>query len=137
MDSIILDKKIDSILCCLTRIEQRLPINEDEFLLDYDAQDVVVLNISRAVQLSVDIATHMLSSGNESVPKSMADSFTKSHRQGVISERVAEKMKKSVGFRNIAVHSYNDVDLSITYAIAKNHLKDFKEYIKEIRLMDS
>ncbi len=132
MDSIILDKKIDSILRCLTRIEQRLPINEDEFLLDYDAQDVVVLNISRAVQLSVDIATHMLSSGNESVPKSMADSFTKLHRQGVISELIAEKMKKSVGYRNVAVHSYDDIDLSITYAIAKDHLQDFREFIKEI-----
>ena len=128
-----MDKKIDSILRCLTRIEQRLPMDEEEFFLDYDAQDVVVLNITRAVQLSVDIATHVLSTGNEAVPDTMSDAFTKLYRQGVISERVAEKMKKSVGFRNIAVHSYNDVDLSITYAIARNHLQDFKEFIKEIR----
>jgi len=29
-------------------------------------------------------------------------------------------MKKSVGYRNVAVHSYDDVDLSITYDIDKN-----------------
>lgn len=41
-------------------------------------------------------------------------------------------MKKSVGYRNIAVQSYDDVDLSITYEIARNHSQDFKEFIKEI-----
>ena len=41
MDRIVLEKKIDSILRCLTRIEQRLPAKESEFIQDYDAQDVV------------------------------------------------------------------------------------------------
>ena len=59
MDKLILEKKIDSILRCLTRIRDRLPKSESEFLEDYDAQDVVVLNLTRAVQLSVDIATHL------------------------------------------------------------------------------
>ena len=133
MDSVIMDKKIDSILRCLTRIEQRLPMDEVSFMLDYDAQDVVVLNITRAVQLSVDIATHVLSTGNEAVPDTMSDAFVKLYRQGVISKQVAEKMKKSVGYRNVAVHSYDDVDLSITYEIARDHLQDFKDFIKEIR----
>lgn len=80
MDSVILDKKIDSILRCLARIEQRLPIDEEEFFLDYDAQDVVVLNITRAVQLSVDIAIHVLSTGNGAAPDTMSDAFTKLYR---------------------------------------------------------
>lgn len=133
MDSVILDKKVDSILRCLGRIEQRLPIDEEKFLLDYDAQDVVVLNITRAVQLSVDIATHILSTGNEAVPVTMSDAFTKLHRQGVISERIAIKMKKTVGYRNVAVHSYDDIDLSITYAIARDHLQDFKVFLQEVK----
>jgi uncharacterized protein YutE (UPF0331/DUF86 family) len=132
MDSVVLDKKIDSILRCLERIEQRIPATEDEFMLDYDAQDVVVLNITRAVQLSVDIATHLLSAGEGAVPETMSDAFLKLQRQGTISQRVAEKMKKSVGYRNVAVHSYDDIDLSITYSIAKDHLQDFKEFIREI-----
>jgi uncharacterized protein YutE (UPF0331/DUF86 family) len=132
MDRIILDKKIDSILRCLTRIEQRLPENKDAFILDYDAQDVVVLNITRAVQMSVDIATHVLSTGNQIVPDSMSDAFAKLHHQGVISKEISEKMKKSVGYRNVAVHSYDEVDLEITYEIARDHLQDFKKFIKEV-----
>lgn len=132
MDKIILEKKIDSILRCLARIEQRLPAAEDEFVADFDAQDVVILNIMRAVQLSVDIATHVLSTGNQGVPDTMADAFVVLYQQGVISKKVSEKMKKSVGYRNVAVHSYDEVDLGITYEIAKNHLQDFKEFIKEV-----
>ena len=41
-------------------------------------------------------------------------------------------MKKSVGCRNVAVHSYDDIDLGITHRIAKDHLQDFKDFINEI-----
>jgi uncharacterized protein YutE (UPF0331/DUF86 family) len=132
MDKIILDKKIDSILRCLVRIEQRLPVSIESFMEDYDAQDVVVLNITRAVQLSVDIATHILSTHNQVVPQTMSEAFTQLHRQGAISKQTADKMKKSVGYRNVAVHSYDDINLEITYEIAKDHLQDFKRFIKEI-----
>jgi len=81
MDRIVLEKRIDSILRCLTRIEQRLPAKESEFIQDYDAQDIVVLNITRAVQLSVDIATHILSTGNQTLPGTMSDTFVRLHRE--------------------------------------------------------
>ena len=132
MDKIILDKKIDSILRCLVRIEQRLPASRELFLKDYDAQDVVILNITRAVQLSVDIATHILSTHDQAVPHTMSEAFTQLYRQGIISKLIADKIKKSVGYRNVAVHSYDDINLEITYEIAKDHLQDFKEFIKEI-----
>ncbi len=132
MDRIILEKKIDSILRCLIRIEGRLPSHKKEFVLDYDAQDVVVLNLTRAVQLSVDIATHILAKSHQAVPATMSDAFVKLYQQGIISKEIADKMRKSVGYRNVAIHSYDDIDLTITYEIARNHLQDFKVYIKEI-----
>jgi len=55
-------------------------VDEDTFMSDYDAQDVVVLNITRAVQLSVDIATHVLLTGNGAVPDAMSDAFIKLYR---------------------------------------------------------
>ena len=132
MDNIVLDKKIDSILRCIVRIEERLPENEEEFLKDIDAQDVIVLNLTRAVQLSVDIAAHILSRGNLAVPATMSEAFVRLQQEGIISLQTAAKMKKSVGFRNVAIHSYDDLDLGITHTIAKDHLQDFKDFITEI-----
>ena len=47
-------------------------------------------------------------------------------------------MKKSVGFRNIAVHNYEDIDWDIVHAILENHLGDFLAFAKIIssRLAD-
>ena len=132
MDRIVLDKKIDSILRCLNRVEQRLPESEAAFFKDFDAQDVVVLNLTRAIQTAVDIATHLLSSSNQPVPSTMAESFSSLQKINVITTEIAEKMIKSVGFRNVAVHNYDDVDLSITYAIASQHLNDFKYFIRQV-----
>ena len=54
MDKLIFEKKVDSILRCLNRIDDRIPDSEYDFLRDFDAQDVVILNLTRAVQLSVE-----------------------------------------------------------------------------------
>jgi len=75
MDSIVLAKKIDSILRCLNRIEQRLPKTAVDFFQDFDAQDVVVLNLTRAIQLSVDIATHIIACKNDVLPRTMSEAF--------------------------------------------------------------
>ena len=105
MDELILEKKVDSILRCLNRIHDRIPDSEPEFLSDFDAQDVVILNLTRAVQISVDIATHILSTTNQPVPSTMAEAFVSLERINVISAEIADKMKKSVGYQNVAVHT--------------------------------
>jgi len=132
MDKVILDKKVDSILRCLNRIETRMPNKEADFFKDYDAQDVVVLNLTRAIQMSVDIATHILASKDGAVPETMAGAFVGLQHLGIITGETANNMCRSVSFRNVAVHAYDDIDMTITYAIAHNHLDDFKQYISQI-----
>ncbi len=84
MDKRVIAKKIDSILRCLERIQQRLPQAEGDFLHDYDAQDVVVLNLTGTIQMSVDIATHLLAQSNQVVPNTMAEAFTYLQRAQII-----------------------------------------------------
>jgi len=132
MDELVLEKKIDSILRCVERIESRTPNTNKAFLADLDAQDVVTLNLTRIIQLSVDIAMHIIANTNSSSPQTMSESFTTLNMLGVIDEITATKLKKSVGFRNIAVHSYGELDLELTFDIANKHLNDFKSYVKQI-----
>jgi len=132
MDKLVVANKIDSLRRCLKRVEQRCPQNLEELLNDIDAQDVVTLNLSRAVQLCVDIALHILTSSNQPVPQTMADAFTTLAEEGVISADLADKMRKSVGFRNIAIHQYEKINWSIVYSIATDRIGDFKVYAKAI-----
>jgi uncharacterized protein YutE (UPF0331/DUF86 family) len=80
------------------------------------------------VQLCVDISLHILSSGNQPIPQTMADAFTGLAEEGVITADLAEKMRKSVGFRNIAIHQYEKINWAIVYAIATEKMVDFKAF---------
>ena len=56
----------------------------------------------------------------------MAESFQQLAFMGLISDPLASRMKKDVGFRNIAVHAYQRINWKIMYAIITSHLDDFR-----------
>ena len=45
---------------------------------------------------------------------------------------LALRMKKAVGFRNLAVHNYEAINWAIVYAIARNHTADFQEFSRAV-----
>ncbi|MEA3315479.1 MAG: DUF86 domain-containing protein, partial [Campylobacterota bacterium] len=51
----------------------------------------------------------------------------------ILSKDISHSMQKMVGFRNLAVHDYQNLNLDIVVAIVTNHLKDFDRFIKEIQ----
>jgi uncharacterized protein YutE (UPF0331/DUF86 family) len=132
MNKLILDKKIDSILRSIERVESHTPKDIEVFLKNIDAQDIVTLNLTRIIQSCVDIAMHIIADSNAETPQTMSESFDTLKKLTIIDKEIAVKLKKSIGFRNIAVHNYGELDLELTYIIAKQHLNDFKVYIKQI-----
>lgn len=132
MDKIIINKKLDSLYRCINRIQEKCPTDATELKTNIDLQDVIVLNLSRAVQLCVDIAAHSLTSSSQPVPNTMSETFQRLAEQHLISPYLADRLKKSVGFRNLAVHNYHDLNWDIVFAVASKHLEDFKEFAKNI-----
>ena len=110
---------------------KKTPANAQQLAEDFDLQDILILNLQRAVQISLDIATSILAD-SPAVPSTMAEAFLLLHRQGVLSEAVARKLAKSVGLRNIAVHEYTSLDWNVVYAVAHTHIEDFAEFGREI-----
>lgn len=132
MDKLVVEQKIESLRKCLLRVEQRCPDSLEDLLSDIDAQDVLVLNLSRAVQLCVDISLHILSGRDQPVPETMGQAFTELAAESIINNELSEKMRKAVGFRNIAIHNYQEINWAIVYAIAKEKRIDFKQFAKQV-----
>ena len=59
MDREVVEQKLESLRRCLKRIETKCPSEAATLAADPDLQDIVALNLSRAVQISVDIGTHL------------------------------------------------------------------------------
>ena len=99
---------------------------------DIDAQDIVTLNLTRIIQSCVDIAMHIIANSNAETPQTMSESFDTLKKLEIIDNETAIKLKKSIGFRNIAAHNYGELDLELTFTISQKHLNDFKYFIEQI-----
>ena len=131
MDDVIV-RKLDTVGRCLNRVRENTPPSQEVLLEDYTRQDVIVLNLERAVQACVDVGLHIFSGRNEPVPDSMGDVFLRLARLGIIDEKTAQALKGAVGFRNVAVHAYQEIDYAIVYSICTKHLDDFRAFARQI-----
>ena len=123
--------KIESIEKCLNRIETKL--RESGFdMKDYDTQDVVVLNLQRACQQSIDLAMFLVSELALGIPKGRVEAFEKLLERGIITQETFKTMKGMVGFRNVAVHQYQQINYRIVEVVIREHLDDFRRYSREL-----
>jgi uncharacterized protein YutE (UPF0331/DUF86 family) len=125
-------EKIENLRRCLVRIEEKVSISESVFLEGLDFQDVTVLNLERAVQICVDVGAHLLAQKGIFAPSTMSQVFDRLQELQIIGPDLTANLKKAVGFRNLAVHEYSELDYSLVYAIATDHLNDFKEFARNI-----
>ena len=117
IDKKVIGEKLISLNRCLERIKLHTPTSVETLQNDFDAQDIISLNIQRAVQISVDIAAHILAEQLHEQTPTMAETFLALSRHGLLDSQLASRLAKAVGFRNIALHEYNTLDMNILYSI--------------------
>ena len=128
IDKKVIGEKLISLNRCLERIRLHTPTSVETLQNDFDAQDIISLNIQRAVQISVDIAAHILAEQLHEQTPTMAETFLALSRHGLLDSQLASRLAKAVGFRNIAVHEYNTLDMNILYSIITKEIGRFYEF---------
>ena len=119
--------KISIIKKCLNTIQKVTGLDPTK-LDDYMVEDVFVLNLQRAIQASIDIANIIIAMNGWRLPASYKDSFKELLKQKIIDQATFEQMSKMVGFRNIAVHEYQELNRAILESIIKNNLIDLENF---------
>lgn len=132
MDRTLVEAKLESLRRCVERIAAKTPLAADQLAQNPDLQDIIALNLQRAVQLSVDLASHLIAETNAPPPSTMAENFEALKNLQLISPALSERMTKAVGFRNIAVHSYQAIDWNIVFQICRHHLDDFRQFAQAV-----
>jgi len=130
MNSDLILTKLTSLQRCINRIKTKTPEHVEELLDDLDLQDIIALNLERTIQISVDIASHIIASSDEVSPTTMADSFSTLNKMGVLPDDLTERLRKSIGFRNISVHEYDRIDWEIVFSIITQNISDFSQFAK-------
>lgn len=129
VDDIILNKK-ESVERCIRQIRIYYGMDSElDFEEDFLRQDAIFANLQRAAQQCIDLANHTIRKYKLGLPKNSGDSFMLLQRADIISAELCGKLKKMVGFRNIMVHEYFAVDLSIMVNVVENHLDDLLDFV--------
>lgn len=131
MENDIILNKISVIERCIKRIREEYQ-NHPENLSNFTKQDSIILNIQRACEASIDLAMHITSDKRLGIPQTSRDAFDILHKNGIISKESRKNMNSMVGFRNIAVHDYQEMNLVILQKIIEQHLEDFTVFTKQI-----
>jgi uncharacterized protein YutE (UPF0331/DUF86 family) len=110
----------------LRRMRQEYQANPE--LDNYTHIDAMTLNVERACQAAIDLAMHIVARDRLGMPQSSADAFRLIHEAGYITKELTRDMAAMTGFRNIAIHEYQQMDLSVLRHIAETRWQSLVAY---------
>lgn len=137
MSDDVLINKAATIERCVARAKEEYNKNPGTFAEDFTRQDAAILNIQRACEASLDMGQHLIRREKLGIPQSARDVFSLLQQAGWISMALSEPLKRMVGFRNIAVHDYQTLQLPIVVSIITRNLEDFLAYSETLLRHDS
>lgn len=128
-DDVLLNKAA-TIERTVARAREEYERDPDSFAADFTRQDAAILNIQRACEAALDMGQHLIRREQLGVTQSARDVFELLAGAGWIEPQLADGLKRMVGFRNIAVHDYQKLQLPIVVSIITQHLDEFLQYSK-------
>lgn len=128
----VLAQKVTSLQRCVARAREARATAGADFRTRYNLQDAAVLNVIRACDAAIDLANMLIRRRRFGIPAESRESFAILSRERVIPADVGERLQKMVGFRNIAVHQYRDLDMAIVETVISNRLDDLLEFAQTI-----
>ena len=93
VDDIVINKT-KAIERCLQRIEACFAGKEDHILSDPIRQDAITLNLQRACENAIDLATHILRKKQFGIPQSSRDAFELLAEKSIISRDLLAKTSR-------------------------------------------
>lgn len=129
----VLYRKITHINGNLKRLKSKQHYTEEEFLSNLDIREIVLLNLQQAIQGCVDIGTHIIADEDWGVPGSLSEVFYKLEEHEIIPTPLVELLIPMVGFRNLIIHQYEEIDFRIVYHIFQNRIQDIEAFLDAVQ----
>ena len=126
-DDVLLNKTA-TIERCLRRIRDEYGGDASNLTDDLTRQDAIILNVQRACQAAIDLSMHLARARGLGAPQDSRDGFRLLIEADLLDASLGERLMRMVGFRNIAIHDYQAINLDIVRAVIEKHLVDFEHF---------
>jgi uncharacterized protein YutE (UPF0331/DUF86 family) len=101
----------------------------DVFLGDPDKIGSAKYHFVVAIEICIDLCSHIISRNGYRVPDDYADTFTVMREAGAFDERFAGELRDMARFRNRLVHLYWEVDDAQVHELLQTRRGDFKRFL--------
>ena len=129
MDDVLL-AKAGIIERCIVRVNEDYVGYEVELEANFTRQDAILLNLQRACEAAIDGAMHLVRINRLGVPTDSRQAFIYLIGAKMLPPELDQHLIAMVGFRNIAVHNYRQLDMNVVHAIIRNRLADLKAFAR-------
>ena len=127
VDRDVIEARLRELSRRLDRVRARRPASIRQLAGDEDLQDIVSRNLELAIQSCIDVAGH-LCGAHGVVPATAGEAFDQLARLGLIPASLASAMRRAVGFRNLLVHEYADIDWRIVMRVIRTDTQDLSAF---------
>jgi uncharacterized protein YutE (UPF0331/DUF86 family) len=129
MDDVLLNKAA-AIQRAVRRVREEHAGDDRNLLSNQTKQDAIILNLQRACETSIDAAMHLVRLHRLGVPQETREAFSLLEAAGMLDHALGNQLRKMVGFRNVAIHEYQKLDLEIVRRIVAESLDDFLAFAR-------
>jgi uncharacterized protein YutE (UPF0331/DUF86 family) len=100
--------------------------DRDEFLADPQRYGSAERFLQLAIECVNDVSSHVAAAKRLGPVEASRDLPRLFFRDGLIDESLAQRWTRMIGFRNILVHNYLEIDRDIVYDMLNQNLGDFQ-----------
>lgn len=130
-DPALIAKKLAVVETCVAQL--RSLARPAEIARDLREERFVEHTLQIAVQAAQDVASHVVSDERLGEPRTNQELFRLLERAGWIDPELGATMRRIVGFRNVLVHGYDEVNLAIVRDVVEHRLDDLLAFVAAIR----
>lgn len=110
VDAVRLARLLRRIDADIARLRPFQAVDRDALLADEVRLGFVKYTFVTLIEGCIDAAHHVVASERLATPETNADAMTALGRHGLLDREHAQLLARAVGFRNVLVHRYADVD---------------------------
>ena len=113
----------------LAKLDHLSQMTFEEFMADFRNLDSALHRLQTATEAMIDICAHVVARLRLKVPGNSAELIRALEKADLLSMEHADKYADMIGFRNLLVHRYTDVNEQQVYNALQNDLSDFELFI--------
>ena len=132
LDRVVITSKLRMMRRLLEELEGLGPVSAERFAREFGTQLIVERIVSQLVDLAASINAHVVAVQTGAPPVDVQSSFTAASATGLIDDDLARRLAPTAGMRNVLVHAYISLDLTLLVAAVPLAAKQYGECVRQV-----